>query len=71
MWILIDVQERDGPVIFEKDTGGTGAADPFAEVDAFLSNVDAKGDAKSKGGKRYGISEEDGSARKRARVDDD
>ncbi|KAI9807084.1 MAG: mRNA splicing protein [Sarcosagium campestre] len=66
-----DVEERDGPVMFEKDTtaGATTAAptvDPFSEVDDFLSKVDG-------GGKRYGIQEGGGEgsrSRKRARVDD-
>lgn len=66
-------QERDGPVIFEKDTGGpaTGAGpDPFKEVDDFLSKVDGGDDeGKGRGSKRYGMQDGGGSSRKRARVD--
>ncbi|KAI9798687.1 MAG: mRNA splicing protein [Piccolia ochrophora] len=75
-----DAEERDGPVIFEKDTSGPGTApprptaDPFSEVDDFLSKVDAV-EGTAAGEKRYGIQESgvgdgDGRARKRARVDD-
>ena len=68
-------KERDGPVQFEKDI--PAAADPFKEVDDFLSTFDrstSSAAADDKGGKkRYGIEDRDdeGGARKRARVDDD
>ncbi|KAI9847959.1 MAG: mRNA splicing protein [Sclerophora amabilis] len=68
-----DIEERDGPVLFEKDTGGS--ADPFKEVDDFLSKVDGAGNAADggAGSKRYGIQEEEGRSRtsKRARREDD
>ncbi|KAI9822597.1 MAG: mRNA splicing protein [Pycnora praestabilis] len=54
-----DVEARDGPVQFEKDT-----ADPF-NIDAMIS--EATGGA---GSKRYGVQESDSRAAKRARVDD-
>ncbi|KAI9758435.1 MAG: mRNA splicing protein [Chaenotheca gracillima] len=69
-----DVEERDGPVMFEKDTG----ADPFKEVDDFLSKVEGGAGTEADGGaaagsKRYGIQEGEGSSRasKRARRDDE
>ncbi|KAI9828427.1 MAG: mRNA splicing protein [Thelocarpon impressellum] len=71
-----DYKERDGPVIFEKDTPATAAAaDPFNEVDAFLSQVGgAGGGDEGKGkGKRYGMQDDVGETgrKKRARVDED
>jgi len=54
------LQERQGPVQFEKDT-----ADPFG-IDSMIADV-------TSGQKRYGIQEagEDDRGSKRARVDDD
>lgn len=58
--ILFYLQERQGPVQFEKDT-----ADPFG-IDSMIADV-------TSGQKRYGIQEagEDDRGSKRARVDDD
>ena len=50
----------------------TATADPFAEVDDFLSKVDGSDVRKKSDGKRYGMQEERGPAsRKRAKVDDE
>jgi SNW domain-containing protein 1 len=58
-----EVEERDGPVQFEKDDG----ADPF-NVDEFLEKVQA---GEGSGTKRYGVQETGGRASKKARVDED
>ncbi|KAL1896530.1 mRNA splicing protein [Sporothrix stenoceras] len=82
-----DVEAREGPVQFEKETTGLGvsgsgpagssaAADPF-NVDKFLSEVEQGqgGGASAGGGKRgYGLQADGGSSSrqsKRARVEDD
>ncbi|KAI9676404.1 MAG: mRNA splicing protein [Caeruleum heppii] len=64
-----DVAERDGPVMFEKDSGD--GPDPFKEVDDFLSKVDSG--AAGQGTKRYGMQGDEDASRtaKRPRVDDD
>jgi len=56
-----DVEAREGPVQFEKDTGD----DPF-NVAELISEVE-KGTSQ----KRYGIQEDDSRASKRARMEDD
>lgn len=55
------LQEREGPVQFEKDTG----EDPF-NVAELISEVEKGGS-----GKRYGIQADEPRASKRARMDDD
>ena len=58
-----DIEEREGPVQFEKDTN-----DPFG-IDQMIGEVTAE---KGQGTKRYGLEDkEEGRERKRARVDDD
>ena len=79
-----DVEAREGPVQFEKETtglgvsgggggGGSAAADPF-NVDKFLSEVE-QGQSSSGGASKrgYGLQEGNPSSRqsKRARVDED
>jgi len=56
-----DVEAREGPVQFEKDTGD----DPF-NVAELISEVE-----KGTSNKRYGIQEDESRASKRARVDED
>ena len=63
-----DVDEREGPVQFEKDKD-----DPFG-IDNLIGEVTGKGGGEaSEGKKRYGLNEVEGEdrSRKRARVDDD
>ncbi|KAI9885548.1 MAG: mRNA splicing protein [Watsoniomyces obsoletus] len=81
-----DVGERDGPVQFEKDisgempTGPRPGADPFKEVDDFLSKVDQSGGGVSDGkagakkpsggggsSKRYGLERGDDNKDSRAK----
>ena len=59
---LSEIQAREGPVQFEKDSGN----DPF-NVDKFLSEVDQSSTSK----RGYGLQEEDSRQPKRARVDED
>ena len=56
------IQEREGPVQFEKDTD-----DPF-NINEMISEVTG---GAAGGTKRYGIQESDERASKRVRVDDD
>ncbi|KFY93634.1 hypothetical protein V500_03596 [Pseudogymnoascus sp. VKM F-4518 (FW-2643)] len=56
-----DVEEREGPVQFEKDSGD----DPFNVAD-LISEVEKGGS-----GKRYGIQADEPRASKRAKMDDD
>ncbi|KAE8449631.1 mRNA splicing protein [Mollisiaceae sp. DMI_Dod_QoI] len=62
-----DVEAREGPVQFEKDT-----ADPF-NVDSFLNNLgEGSGSASGSGKRGYGLQDEDEErGKKRARVDED
>jgi SNW domain-containing protein 1 len=61
-----DLQEqREGPVQFEKDTD-----DPF-QIDAMISEVRKEVKGEKTGEKRYGMQEQDGRERKRARVESD
>ncbi|KAM3555417.1 hypothetical protein ARSEF4850_006009 [Beauveria asiatica] len=62
-----EVEAREGPVQFEKET-----ADPF-NVDKFLSEVDKKdgGGAGGSGKRGYGLQDEEDRGKKRARVDED
>ncbi|KAK8143754.1 mRNA splicing protein [Beauveria asiatica] len=64
---VAEVEAREGPVQFEKET-----ADPF-NVDKFLSEVDKKdGGGPGGSGKRgYGLQDEEDRGKKRARVDED
>ncbi|KAM3545549.1 hypothetical protein ARSEF1564_001543 [Beauveria bassiana] len=63
---VAEVEAREGPVQFEKDT-----ADPF-NVDKFLSEVDKKDGGGGGSGKRgYGLQDEEDRGKKRARVDED
>lgn len=55
------LQAREGPVQFEKDTGG----DVF-NVDDFLSEV-----GKTSNKREYGLQEDESRSTKRARVDED
>ncbi|KAF1735112.1 Pre-mRNA-processing protein 45 [Beauveria bassiana] len=66
---VAEVEAREGPVQFEKDT-----ADPF-NVDKFLSEVDKKdgggGGGGGSGKRGYGLQDEEDRGKKRARVDED
>ncbi|OAA41976.1 SKI-interacting protein, SKIP [Beauveria brongniartii RCEF 3172] len=64
---VAEVEAREGPVQFEKET-----ADPF-NVDKFLSEVDKKdgGGAGGSGKRGYGLRDEEDRGKKRARVDED
>jgi len=57
-----EVEAREGPVQFEKET-----ADPFHNVDKFLSEVDQSTSSK----RGYGLQEEGDRSSKRARVEED
>lgn len=57
-------EKREGPVVFEKDTGG---ADPFG-LDQMIA--DAQKGGEKTGEKRYGLNEPEDRGSKRARIDD-